>query len=163
MCAKWAGRSCPSCRGTSTSCRRTTGGVRCWNALASATETLRNSLTRAITLRAALGILAASKRYGVAVLTLQSRLSRSAVVPRSTVETLADELDASMRSIGHALRDDTELEALPRLRDAQVELKRAYDEMPDSSLAALVSETDLLVDSVETMAGVLHRLHTAAD
>ena len=58
MRAKWAGRSrssgrgCPSCRGTSTSCRRTPGGVRCWNALASATEALRNSLTGAITRRA---------------------------------------------------------------------------------------------------------------
>lgn len=115
---------------------------------------------RAITLRAALGILAASKRFGIATLTLQSRLSRSAHVAQSALETLVDELDTSLRSIGRALRDDTDLEALPRLRDAQVDLKRAYDETPESNLAALVSETDLLVDSVETIAGILHRLHT---
>ena len=54
MRAKWGGRSRssgggrPSCGGTGTSRRCTTGGVRCWNALASATEALRNSLTRAI-------------------------------------------------------------------------------------------------------------------
>jgi hypothetical protein len=57
MRAKWGGRSRssgggrPSCGGTRTSRRCTTGGVRCWNALASATEALRNSLTRAIALR----------------------------------------------------------------------------------------------------------------
>lgn len=118
---------------------------------------------RAITLRAALGLLAASRRYGIASLTLHSRLSRSADVALPAIETLIDELDASLRAIGRALRDDTDLAALPRLRDAQVALKRAYDEKPESSLAALVSETDLLVDSVETMGGILHRLHTPVD
>lgn len=121
-----------------------------------ATEPVR---PRAITLRAALGLLSASKRYGIASLTLQSRLPRSAAIAQSAVETLADELDASMRSIVRAIRDDEDLEPLPRLRDAQVALKRAYDQTPDSSLAALVSETDLLVDSVETMAGIVHKLH----
>ncbi|HYZ16192.1 MAG TPA: FUSC family protein [Candidatus Acidoferrum sp.] len=122
-----------------------------------ATEPVR---PRAITLRAALGLLAASRRYGIASLTLQSRLGRSVDVAQLAIEKLIDELDTSMRAIGRALRDDTDLETLPRLRDAQAALKRAYDETPESSLAALVSETDLLVDSVEMMAGILHRLHT---
>jgi len=114
---------------------------------------------RAITVRAALGILAASRRYGIAILTLFARLERGAAIAQNTLETLTAQLDTSMCMLAEALRENHTPDALPRLRDAQVELKRAFDQTGDASLGALVSETDLLVDSVETIAEIIAHLH----
>lgn len=47
---------------------------------------------------------------------------------------------------------------LPHLRDAQIALKRALDHQSGAGLDALVSETDMIVDATDTVAGVLHRL-----
>ena len=46
---------------------------------------------------------------------------------------------------------------MPRLRATQVELKRALDQAPEPNLAAIVSETDLLVESVQAMLDALRR------
>jgi uncharacterized membrane protein YccC len=116
---------------------------------------------KAITVRAALALLAASRRFGVASLTLQSRLERA---PRLSADaagalaTLADDLDAALQAIAAALRLRGDPLPLPPLRDAQIALKRALDRQPDGQFGALVSETDLMVDAVNTMADVLHRL-----
>ncbi len=116
---------------------------------------------KAVTARAALAILAASRRLGVAALTLQARLERTARLPdcaRPALAVLADHLDAALETIAGALRRHGDPLPLPPLRAAQIALKRALDLQPDAQLGALVSETDLMVDAVNTIAEVLHRL-----
>ena len=103
-------------------------------------------------------MLAAGRRYGIAVLTLYSRLPAQHPVTHTQLALLADELDGALQAISAALRDrSTEIVGMPRLRATQVELKRALDAAPDPDLAAIVSETDLLVESVQAMLDALHR------
>ena len=116
---------------------------------------------KTVSVRAALAILAASRRFGVASLTLQARLGRAAGLPaaaRAALAALTGQFDAALNAIAGALRRRGDPLPLPPLRDAQIALKRALDREPDAQLDALVSETDLMVDAVNTMAEVLHRL-----
>ncbi len=113
---------------------------------------------KAVSERAALAILAASRRFGVASLTLQARLARAASVAHDALAILADDFDAALRTLAGALRRQADPPPLPRLRDAQIALKGVLDRNPDPQLASLVSETDLMVDSVNAIADVLHRL-----
>jgi uncharacterized membrane protein YccC len=113
---------------------------------------------RALTVRAALGILAATRRYGLATLTIQSRLSRAAIVSHAALEPLARALDESLHLLSHALRERVEPKPLPRLRDMQIALKNAVDRDAHSDVAVLISETDLMVDSVNMMADLLRKI-----
>jgi len=113
---------------------------------------------RALTVRAALGILAAARRFGLATLTAQSRLPRAAVVSHHTLETLAGALDQGLHTLSSALRERAEPKPLPRLRDMQIALKKELDRDAGSDVAVLVSETDLMVDSVNMMADVLRKV-----
>ncbi len=118
----------------------------------------------AVSVRAAQAVLAASRRFGVASLTLQARLERSARLPacaRSALAVLTDQLDAALERIADALRRHGDPLPLPPLRETQIALKRALDLQPDAELGALVSETDLMVDAANTMAELLHRLRAA--
>ncbi|HZX68676.1 MAG TPA: FUSC family protein [Candidatus Elarobacter sp.] len=113
---------------------------------------------RGLRASAALALLAAGRRYGIAVLTLYSRLPAQHPVAHTQLALLADELDGALHAISAALRDrSSEIVGMPRLRATQVELKRALDAAPDPDLAAIVSETDLLVESVQAMLDALRR------
>jgi uncharacterized membrane protein YccC len=113
---------------------------------------------RAITVRAALGILAASRRFGIATLGLYARLSRSNAVTTSKLPTLANEIDASFSILEDALRRHEDPAPLPQLRDAQIALRARLDETPGGDDSSLGADTDLMVDSLNTIAHVLHRL-----
>lgn len=114
--------------------------------------------TRAISVRTALGLLAAGRRYGAAALTLHSRLARTASVAQDELATLTHALEEAMDALAAALRArPIDAPALPALRDTQIALKRKLDAHPDPDLEAIVAETDLMVDSVDTMADVLRR------
>jgi hypothetical protein len=110
----------------------------------------------ALTVRAALGLLAASRRFGLATLTLLARLDNPAATPVPTLRPLADALDQSLGEIAQALRARIAPAALPPLRDLQ--LAFADHASPDERSDALVGETDLMVDSANSMADVLRRL-----
>jgi hypothetical protein len=113
---------------------------------------------RAITVRAALGILAASRRFGIAMLGLYARLSRSNAVTTSKLPILANEIDASFAILEDALRRHEDPAPLPQLRDAQIALRMRLDETPGGDDSSLGADTDLMVDSLNTIAHVLHRL-----
>jgi uncharacterized membrane protein YccC len=113
---------------------------------------------RAVTVRAALGILAASRRFGVAVLGLQARRSRASEIPRDKLGILAEEIDASLAIVADALRRHADPAPLPELRDAQIALVKRLDAAPGGDVTALGADTDLMVDSVNTMAHLLHKL-----
>ncbi len=110
---------------------------------------------KAVGERAALAVLAASRRFGVASLTLQARLGRAAGIAHGTLARLADDLESALDAIAGALRHGSAPPPLPPLRDAQIALKRALDRNSDPQLGALVSETDLMVDSTNAMAEAL--------
>lgn len=114
--------------------------------------------TRAISVRTALGLLAAGRRYGAAALTLHSRLARTASVAQDELAALTRALEEAMDALAAALRArPIAAPSLPALRDTQILLKRKLDAHPGPDLEAIVAETDLMVDSVDTMADVLRR------
>jgi uncharacterized membrane protein YccC len=110
-----------------------------------------------LTVREAAGILAATRRLGIAALTLRARIARIAGAPHELIERFAGDLDTALRTIANALRSGETPAELPPLRADQIALKRALDESGDPAVEVLVSETDLIVDSVETIAGIISR------
>ena len=113
----------------------------------------------ALTVRAALGLLAASKRLGLATLTLRARVPDPQTPPRTDLGEFADGLDQSLGEIAAALRAHRAPGALAPLRELQLAFAECVTGAADPRVRALVSETDLAVDSTNTMADVLRRLH----
>ena len=116
---------------------------------------------RAVTVRAALGILAASRRYGLANLSLSARLARAPDLPPDVVpayEALVDGFDVSLARLDEAVRQRTEPPELPPLRTLYAEFTRLVD-ADHLDTEVLQAETDLMVDAVNSIAEVLHRLH----
>jgi uncharacterized membrane protein YccC len=112
---------------------------------------------RGITVRTATGVLAATRRLGIAALTLRARIARITGAPHDLIERFAADVDVALRGIVEALRSGTPPAPLPPLRDDQIALKRTLAERRDPAVEVLVSETDLIVDSVDTIAAILAR------
>jgi uncharacterized membrane protein YccC len=115
----------------------------------------------ALTVRAALGLLAASRRFGLALLSLRSRTPQRDAAAESSLRKLADALDAALAEIARALRERRTPAPLPPLRDLQLEIAKRLGDEENPLDRALVSETDLLVDSTNTMAELFARLYTS--
>ena len=128
------------------------------NAQASVDQMAGEPVTpRALTVRRAAGILAATRRLGIAALTLRARVARISGAPHELIERFIDDLDAALCAIVAALHDGSTAPALPPLRADQIALERAFDESGDLAVEVLVSETDLMVDSIDTIAEILAR------
>jgi uncharacterized membrane protein YccC len=112
---------------------------------------------RGITLRTAAGVLAATRRLGIATLTLRARIARITGAPHEQIERFVSDLDLALRLIVEALHHGDPPAPLPPLRNDQIALKRMLDERGDPAVEVLVSETDLIVDSVNTVAAILTR------
>jgi uncharacterized membrane protein YccC len=112
---------------------------------------------RGMPLAAAQGVLAASRRIGIASLTLSGRIGDREDASRETLRTFIDDFETAMAFVVRALRDGTAAAPLPRLRDDQTALARAVAAEPDAHWEILVSETDVLVDGVDTIADLLRR------
>jgi hypothetical protein len=112
---------------------------------------------RGVSVRTALGILAATRRLGIAALTLRGRIARITGAPHATIERFIADLDATLSSIVTALRTGKAPQTLPVLRNDQIALQRNLDEQHDSAVDVLGSETDLIVDSVNAMSAILNR------
>jgi uncharacterized membrane protein YccC len=112
---------------------------------------------RGVTVRTATGVLAATRRLGIAALTLRARISRITGAPHDLIERFAGDLDLALLAIVEGLRNGNPPATLPPLRDDQVALKRTLAERGDPAVGVLVSETDLIVDSVNTIATLLAR------
>lgn len=117
---------------------------------------------RGITVRTASGVLAATRRLGIASLTLRARVARITGAPHEQIERFSGDLDVALLAIVEALHSGAPPSPLPPLRDDQIALKRVLTERGDPAVEVLVSETDLIVDSVETMAAVLARRAASA-
>lgn len=117
---------------------------------------------RGLDAREAAGILAATRRLGIAGLTLHARVTRVAGATHDLIEGFAAGLDVALRALVEALRSDRAAEPLPRLRDDHEALQRALDERGDPAVQVLVSESDLIVDAVNSIAAILER-HAATE
>lgn len=114
----------------------------------------------AVTVRAALGILAASRRFGLGALTLQARISQTQPsLPQA--RDLVEAIRSSFAAIAAALRARRDPAALPPLRDLQSRLAHDLKDDTEPHVRAFVSETDLMVDSLNSICDVLHRLYAA--
>jgi uncharacterized membrane protein YccC len=110
-----------------------------------------------LSLAAAQGVLAASRRIGVASLTLSARMSGREDVSHGPLETLISDLDAAMALVVTALRNGTPAPVLPPTRDDQARLAHAVEDEPQAHWEVLVSETDMIVDSINTIGDLLRR------
>ncbi|MDE2573160.1 MAG: FUSC family protein [bacterium] len=113
------------------------------------------SRTHDIDATVALSLLASSKRYGFASLMLHAHLADAAVVARPQLRELAEQLDGAMRVLAQALREHMAPAPLPPLRKIQSALADALRRDSDPDSTVLASETDLQVDSIDTMAELL--------
>jgi hypothetical protein len=111
----------------------------------------------AITVRSAVGILAASERLSIAALALHARLGRVPVVALPAFADLIDRLDGALDALVDALRAAAAPPALPPLRELQVQVQHEL-ERAGAEGDAIVSATDLMVDGVNTIADILRRL-----
>jgi uncharacterized membrane protein YccC len=112
---------------------------------------------RGVSVRTALGILAATRRLGIAGLTLRARIARVSGAPHETIGQFVADLDMALQAIVDALKTGDLAKTLPPLRNDQIALQRNLDERRDPALEILGSETDLIVDSVNAMSAILAR------
>jgi uncharacterized membrane protein YccC len=139
-----------------------TAQLEAWRARSNAEASVDRMLAEpvaptAVTVRAALGILAASRRFGLAALTLQARISETQPsLPQARALIVA--IRESFVAIANALRARRDPEELPPLRDLQARLAQDLRNETEPHTRAFVSETDLMVDSLGAIADVLHRL-----
>ena len=97
--------------------------------------------------RAAVGLLAALRRHALAALALHAGLERGVREPVRGMAHLAAEMTASLTALAAAVRAGSPPPRLPPLRQTQLALG-ATDALVDE-------ETDLMVDSVNTIAELL--------
>jgi uncharacterized membrane protein YccC len=113
---------------------------------------------RALTVRAALGTLAAGRRFGLAALGLHARIPERPIEPAAPFADLGAALDAAFVQIVDALRARSYGFTFPDLRAKQVRLRDALIETPSDVASAVIAETDLMVDALNTVAFVLGRV-----
>jgi uncharacterized membrane protein YccC len=97
----------------------------------------------------ALGLLAAIRRHALAALALHAGLERGVAEPVRGIEQLSREMSESLTVLARALRSGAAPPPLPPLRHTQLALNATNDLVSD--------ETDLMVDSLNTIASLLGR------
>jgi uncharacterized membrane protein YccC len=96
----------------------------------------------------ALGLLAAIRRHALAALALHAGLERGVPSPVPDVRDLSRQMSSSLSVLAESLRSGTPPPALPPLRQTQLALNSATNGL-------VRDETDLMVDSVNTIASLL--------
>jgi uncharacterized membrane protein YccC len=101
----------------------------------------------AIAPRAAISLLAALRRHALGALALHAGLERGVHEPVRGMAELASEMTESLATLAAAVRSGTRPSALPPLRQTQLAL--------GATDALVGEETDLMVDSIKTIAAIL--------
>jgi len=117
---------------------------------------------RALTVRAALGTLAAGRRFGLASLGLHARIPETPLEPAEPFAELVDAIDAAFEQIIAGLHARSYGFSFPTLRAKQVRLRDALVAQPSAVAGAVIAETDLMVDALNTVAFVLERVEPDA-
>jgi uncharacterized membrane protein YccC len=97
----------------------------------------------------ALSLLAALRRYALGALALHAGVDTRPASPVPELAPLRDQLIASLGMLANALRAGTPPGVLPPLRHTQLQLQA-------TAAGALAEQTDILVDSINTAAGLLN-------
>lgn len=113
------------------------------------------SRTHGIEAERALGVLAASRRVGLASLSLNAHFVHANHVVRPALDQLKNGLDDGLRCAIEALRENAECAAYPHLREVYRTLKDALTANGDRDAEMILFEADALVDSVNTVAGLV--------
>ena len=100
-----------------------------------------------IATRATVGLLAALRRHALAALALHAGLERGVREPVRGMGRLGAEMTASLAALAHAVRAGVAPPPLPPLRQTQLAL--------GATDALVGEETDLMVDSINTIADLL--------
>ena len=117
----------------------------------------------ALTVRAALGVLASSRRYGLALLSLNVHRPRETIGGDDAFEALTDACTATLRILSQSLRTRRKPARLPRLRELHSAYVAAIGAAPGVEASVAAAETDLMVDSLNTIARVLDRRFAAPE
>ncbi|MGH7660424.1 MAG: FUSC family protein [Vulcanimicrobiaceae bacterium] len=130
--------------------QRTAWGLRA-NAEASIDRMLGEpGRTHAIEPRCALGILAATRRVGLASLSLNGHYPHAARIPRPGLEPFARALDAALFFTVKLLHEETPAEEYPHLRESYRAAQKALESAQDPNAEMILSIGDTLVDAVNT-------------
>ena len=97
--------------------------------------------------RTAVGLLAALRRHALGALALHAGLERGVQEPVPGMAQLAEEMTDSLATLAASVRSGQPPAALPPLRQTQLAL--------GATDALVEAETDLMVDSVKTVAALL--------
>jgi hypothetical protein len=97
----------------------------------------------------ALSLLAAFRRYALGALALHAALDDRPTHPKPELAPLHDQIVASFLVLAAALRSGTPA-VLPPLRET-------HSKLPPNTDPALAEQTDVLVDSINTLASLLQR------
>jgi uncharacterized membrane protein YccC len=100
--------------------------------------------------RVAIGVLAALRRYALAALALQARLERGSPPAVPGLDRLAAQLASMHSALARAIRTGTPPSEVPPLR-------QTHDELRATAKTSLFDETDLMVDSLNTVADLLKK------
>ena len=105
-----------------------------------------------------LGVLAASRRLALALLTLNGHLDEAVLAARPALRAFVDAFDRAMHAAVDALHDGSALSRYPSLRDAY---ERLENELPvDADAELVLALTDVIVDAVNTIAELLASTET---
>ncbi len=108
-----------------------------------------------LSVRTVLGALAASRRMGLALLTLKTRIPTQPVAAAKEFAALAAALDRELELLVASLRGRSAPPELPPLRRIQLALATALGAGSDDG--ALNAESDAIVDAANTIADLLQR------
>jgi uncharacterized membrane protein YccC len=97
--------------------------------------------------RVAVGLLAALRRHALGALALHAGLERGVHEPVRGMDRLASEMTSALASLADAVRSGATPDELPPLRQTQLAL--------GATDALVGEETDLMVDSINTVASLL--------
>jgi uncharacterized membrane protein YccC len=101
----------------------------------------------ALTPATSVGLLAALRRHALAALALHAGLERGVTAPVAGMTQLANEITGSLAALASAVRSGHPPPSLPPLRQTQLAL--------GATDALVGEETDLMVDSIKTIASLL--------
>jgi uncharacterized membrane protein YccC len=127
--------------------QRTSWGLRA-NAEASVDRMLGDpKTTYAISPQGALGVLAASRRIGLGILSLNAHYDHTEHAARPALQPFAEALDGALAYAGEALRNSKPVAEAPHLREAFRAAQTQIDPDHDPNAAMIFAVGDSLVDA----------------
>ena len=114
-----------------------------------------------ISQQAAVSVLAHSRRFALALLTLNAQTESTAPIERPALRSFARRVDETLVADMAALRSGSPPSPTRSLRDSYRALERVAREASDPDAETILAEADLIVDSLNSLTEVLERENLA--